>query len=112
MAQRGICQRADVLHGYMRAAFQEGTGLGAENQELAGSRACPPTGPLIDEVRRGWLVRARGRGELHGVTHNFFGDGDLAHNLMETKHILTSEECRDRGRHFRSRARDYCDFLI
>src|SRR6266568_3331068 len=50
MAQRGIGQGADVIQGHVRAAFQERPGLGAEDEELTGSRAGSPTGPLIDEV--------------------------------------------------------------
>src|SRR6185369_10049404 len=58
MTQRRECQRADIFDVHMGAIFQEGAGLGAEDQELGGAGTGAPTDPFIDKGGAGRLVGA------------------------------------------------------
>ena len=81
-------ERLDVLDRHMGATVNEGADFGAQDQVLAGPQAGAPTDPFVGEVRRGVLMRPRRGGQSHGVADEVLGDGDLAHEVMESEHIL------------------------
>ena len=49
---------------------------------------------------------------MHGITNDFLGDGDLAHNVVKTKHVFAGEVSLDGRGQFGGRARDHGDLFI
>ncbi len=87
MAEDRDGQRFDVVAGDMGAAFEQGAGFAADDEGLAGARAGAPVHPVVHEVRRTRLARARGGGEADGGGDDFLADGDLADKRMECEHV-------------------------
>ena len=58
VAQDGRGEGLDVLARDMGATGEQGTGFGAEHEELRRACASPPAYPVVDEAGRGFLLRA------------------------------------------------------
>ena len=87
VTENGGGEGLDVFEFDVDAAFEEGAGLGPEDERLPGAGAGAPTDPIIDKLRGAGLARAGSGGEADGVGDEFLGDGDLLHQFMETLHI-------------------------
>src|SRR5688500_15957095 len=57
--QHRLSERLDVFGRYIAAAMQQGARLGAEDQELHGTRTGAPAHLVADEIRRARLSHAR-----------------------------------------------------
>ena len=56
VAKGRIRERLDVFDGDVRSALEKRACLRTEDEELSGARSRAPTGPFVDEIRRGRLV--------------------------------------------------------
>ena len=112
MPQDRQCHRSDVIEGDVRAALDEGSCLGTEDEVLAGSCAGSPADPFVDEVGSAGAVGAGAGGEFHGVAGDVFGDGDLLHDLLEGLKLLAGKEAMH-GLFFATRGEgDDGDFFV
>jgi len=105
-------QGADVIKGDVGAALDEGSGLRAEDEVLAGTCSCSPADPFVDEVGGARAVRARRCSEFDGVAGDVFGDGDFLYDLLECLELLAGEEPMDRLFFATGGAGDDGDFFV
>ncbi len=54
-----------------------------------------PAHPVVDEIRRARLMRARCRGEPHGVADQVLGDRHFADDFVKAQHVLAGEQRLD-----------------
>src|SRR5881394_1180321 len=107
MPQCGASERFDIVDAHMTAAFEQSTRFGPQYQKLTCPSAGTPTGPLINKIRCPALARARCGGKPYSVADQLFSDGNLANNVVEMEHILTSELGLDGGGSARGCASDH-----
>ena len=98
MPQHGLGQGLDVVGRNVRAAVQQGPGLGAQDQELHGPRPGAPAQLVADEVGHARLADARLPHQRQRVADHVVGDRHFAHDPLQVQDFLGRRAPARRGR--------------
>ena len=92
VAQHGVRHGPDVVARDVIPAPENGPGLSAQDEVLAGARPGAPRHPFLDELGRLALVHARLPHELHRVADDVVGDGHAAYDRLQLQDVLARQD--------------------
>ena len=81
----------DVFGADVEATFQDGSGFGADNQVLPGSRSGSPGEVFASEPGSILFLRPRGADQVSRVNVNVLGHGYPAHDFLEGEDLLAGQ---------------------